>query len=249
MNVPQGDVGTFIAVPRGAARMALFASLDRELTKATMDLHDYLWTGAKHDEKALLTRLEAGAGGLDRHLGTGGVLARAVRPLVRAFEPSGVGADLFTFLHVVGNLAGGVEVRPRKPKEAARRASEVVVSNSIHLAAAAGRFELVEAFESGKTDFLSFQENLADVLTDRGVLPAREMHRAANLAYDLHATWDAGRPKDAQLVAAAGGIVNAGLHALRMVDALRALGRYRDPPFAAFAPAIRRIVDRLGAHA
>ena len=229
--------------------MTAFATLDRDVTNATTDLHDYLWTGAKHDEKALLARLEAGAGGLDRHLGTDGVLARAVRPLVQAFEPRGVGADLFTFLHVVGNLAGAVECRAREPKEATRRASEVVVSNSIHLAAAAERFEIVEAFESGKTDFLSFQENLADILTDRGVLPARDLPRAANLAYDLHATWDAGRPKDAQLVAAAGGIMNAGLHALLMVDALRDLGRYRDPPFAALAPAIRRMFDGLGAHA
>ncbi|MGQ0798037.1 MAG: hypothetical protein ACT4OI_09300 [Methanobacteriota archaeon] len=229
--------------------MAAFATLDRDLTDATEDLHDYLWTGAKHDEKALLARLEAGAGGLDRYLGTDGLLADAVRPLAVAFEPRGIGPDLFTFLHVVGNLAGAVEGRAHDAKEAARRASEVVVSNSIHLAAAAGRFEIVEAFESGKTDFQSFQENLRDVLTDRGVLPARDLPRAANLAYDLHATWDDERPEDARLVAATGAIVNAGLHAHMMVDALRDLGRYRDPPFAALAPAIRKMFDRLGAHA
>jgi len=226
--------------------MAAFAPVDRALSKAVEDLHDYLWTGAKHDEAALLGRLEEAAGRLDRHVRAGGSIADSVRPLVKSFDRRAVGADLFTFLEIVSHLAGAVEVRTKDPKDATRRASETVVSNSIHLASAAGRFEIVEMFESGKSDFMTFQDRLADLLTRRGVVQARELQRAANAAYDSHAIWSAGWSKDVQQIVAVAAIGNAAHHASLLADALRSIGRYRDPPYGSLASAVRRILDRIG---
>ncbi|HKZ89317.1 MAG TPA: hypothetical protein VJ300_03565 [Thermoplasmata archaeon] len=229
--------------------MASFATIDRSLSDSVSDLHDFLWAGAKHDQATLLRRLSDGASRLDAQLKARGAIARAVRPLVRSFDPRATGSDLFSFLYIVSGVAGAKARERRDPKEATRRASEVVVSNSIHLASAAGRFEIVEAFESGKSDFLSFQESLADILEARGVLPAHDLQRAANLTYNLHATWDASRPKDAQVLAATGAIGNAVLHSSLFGEALRPLGRYRDPPYGSLAPSLRRILENVGAHA
>lgn len=228
--------------------MASAAILDRRVVKPVHDLHDYLWTGAKHDEGKLLQRLGDAAKTLDRHLGAR-VVSKAVRPLIRGFDRRASGADLFTFLWSLGNLVVAAEVRGRDPKEAIRRANEVVLSNSIHLAAASGRFDLVETFEGGKSDFDAFQASLAQALEDRGVLQAEEMRRLATAVYDRNATWRSDRPRDFQALALSAAIGDAALHSALLADALRALGRYRDAPYDGLVPALRRLVDRLGAHA
>lgn len=222
--------------------------LERKVVKPAHDLHDFLWAGAKHDEAALLARLEGAAKALDVHLKARLVL-KAVRPLLRAFEPRAAGADLFTFLWSLGNLAVASEARRRNPKEALGRATDVVVSNSIHLAAAVGRFDLVEMFEGGKADFDGFQGSLAQILEDRGVLPAEEMRSLATTLYDRNATWREDRPLEFQTVAATVGMGEAILHTALLVDALRAIGRYKDAPYGQLVPALRRILDRGGAHA
>ncbi len=228
--------------------MTSFAAVDRSFSRAIQDLHDYLWAGAKHDEADLLRRLTKGAVGLDRHLRAPGIVSKGVRPLAKSFDRHGVGADLFTYSYIVSGLAAAVERRKKQPREAAKRISEVVVSNSIHLASVADRFDLVETFQSGRTDFGKFQDRLAGVLEARGVLPAGELNRAANGVYDLHAIWDVGWPKDYQQVALVASIGATALHSAHFVEALRALGRYRNPPYGTLVPALRRILDRVGAH-
>jgi hypothetical protein len=229
------------------AAMASYAVLDRTVTKAVHDLHDFLWVGAKMEEAALLDRLRAAAKVLDAHLGTRAV-SRGAAPLLGSFDRRAMGSDLFTFLWIVGHLAIAAERRRADPKEAVRRASEVVSSNAIHLASASGRFDLVEMFEAGKTDFDAFQAGLAEVLEDRGVLAAGAMRRLAVTVYDANATWRADVPKDAARIAATAAIGDAALHSTLLVEALRTLGRYRDAPYAQLAPALLRVLDAPKAH-
>jgi len=228
--------------------MASFAALDRSLSSAVSDLHDHLWHAPKKDERGLLRRLEAGAVALDRHLGTRGLVAGAVRPIVRDFRSYPGGKDLFEFLHTVSQLAAAVEFQPRKPKAAAKRASEVVSSLAIGLAAASDHFVFVEEFESGKASFLQFTTRLADALEQQGVVLAGEWKRTANEAWDLHAIWDERWTKDFQQVAARTAVASGGFVAALHVDALRALGHYHETPYGRLVPAVRRILTRSGAH-
>ncbi|OGS48424.1 MAG: hypothetical protein A3K68_01410 [Euryarchaeota archaeon RBG_16_68_13] len=229
--------------------MSSFTRLDKALTASVNDLHDHLWTKAAKDEAALLRRLETYSADLDRHLGTRGAIARSVRPLTRPFKKYPGGKDLFEFLHTIGHLAAAVELRPRRPRDAAKRAAEVVTSHAIGLAAAADSFHLVEAFEAGKSTFLEFTAALADVLEEKGVVFAGEFKRTSNAAYDVNAVWDEDWPKEFGLVASAQVIVAAGFATALYVEALRALGQYHEIPHARLVPVVRRIVDRIGAHA
>lgn len=225
--------------------MVSFAVLDRTLSSAISDLHDYLWAGKRLEEKALLGRLERGAADLDLAVGARGAIASAVRPLVRDFRKYPTGPDLFTFLDAATNLSAAVEYFRRRPKLSAARASSLAVSLSIGLAAAADRFDLVETFEGGKTDFSEFTSRLADVLEEKGVLRAGEFRRAVNEPFDVNALWDPRASKDAQRIAALASTTSVAFACVLYVDALRALGRYRPVPFAKLTPAARRILDRL----
>lgn len=228
--------------------MTSFAVVDRALSSAVSDLHDYLWAGKRLEEKALLRRLERSAMDLDQYVQARGAIASAVRPLLRRFQKYPTGPDLFTFLDAVVNLSAAVEYFRRRPKLSAARASALAVSLSIGIASAADRFDLVEAFEGGKTDFSEFTSGLADVLEEKGVLRAGEFRRAVNEPFDVNALWDARAPKDAQRISALASTASVALACVLYVDALRALGRYRPIPFAKLTPATRRILDRLGGH-
>ncbi len=228
--------------------MARFAAVDRSLATSIQDLHDHLWHAPRKDEAALLRRIEAGASGLDQYLGARGSILRAVRPITRNFVKVPAGADLFTFLTVVANLAGAAETRRRKPKDAAKRCTETVVSLAIHLASVSDSFDLVEDFESGKTDFLDFTTGLADVLEERGVVRAGEFKRVANSVYDIHALWEDRASRDQDEVAVVAAIGSTSFAAVLFLEALRDLGRYRDLPYSRLVPAMRKILDRLGAH-
>ncbi len=225
--------------------MATFSTVDRKLTSAVSDLHDYLWVGKKIPQDRLLMRLEEAAADLDRHLGTRGLVSGGVRPLLRDFQRQPGGTSVFEFLHTVGNLAAAVQMQRRRPQESARRAAEVVTSCAIGLAAYADRFSLVEAFQGGKTDFAGFITDLADALEARGVVRAGEFKRAANMAYDIHATWDPDKTMDEQRVAAHAAVAAAAYAGVLHADALRDLGKYRDVPYGRMVPAIRRILEGM----
>ncbi|OGS45552.1 MAG: hypothetical protein A3K66_07140 [Euryarchaeota archaeon RBG_16_67_27] len=229
--------------------MTSFPTLDRSLAAAVSGLHDHLWIAPAKDERRLLARLLAGAVALDGHLGTRGLLAGGVRPIVRDFQKSPGGKDLFEFLHTASNLAAAAESVRTRPKAAAKRASEAVSSLAIGVAAASDSFHLVEAFEAGKTDFLEFTAALADVLEQRGVVLAGEFKRSANATWDIHAIWDERWSKEFQRVAAIAALGSAGFTAALHVEALRTLGHYHEVPYGRLVPVVSRILGRAGAHA
>lgn len=218
------------------------------LLEAISNLHDHLWAGGAQDEAKLLARLLAGARDLDRHLASRGRVERAVRPMVREFQKVTHGADLFTFLHAVAHLTAAADRVYRKPQEAAKHASELVVSLCIHLAASAGRHDLTEGFESGQTDFAEYTSRLADVLEERGVLRAGELRRAANQAFDLHALWDRQAPPESKRLMSTAAVASAALACVFFTEALRSLGRFRERPYGQLVPVADTVLGRLGAH-
>ncbi len=228
--------------------MPAYADSERRLGKALKDLHACVWGGARPDEKKLLEALRRGASDLDRHLGTRGRVERAVRPLLRTFHKLPQGADLFTFLQAVAGLSYAADRIRRNPKEAAKAASELGVSLTIHLAAASGAEALVEAFETGRQDFEEFSARLEDVLESRGVLRAGEFIRAVNLAFDIHAVWDARASTEVRRIMATTAIVSAAFACTVFVEALRALGRFREGPYGRLVPLVAVILADLGGH-
>ena len=228
--------------------MPSFPALDRSLRRAVRDLHDVLWTGKTMDETVLVARLERGVRDLDGWAGARGRIASGVRPLLHPFRPRPSGGDLFTYLDTVSNLAAAAAYVRTKPRESARRASDLAVSLSIGLASAADSFHLVEVFESGGTDFGAFADGLAGVLEQKGAIRAKEFRRATEEAFDLHALWDERAPRDAQQVTALACVGCAALSAQLFAEGLKALGRYRNVPYDRLVPSVRRILDRLGRH-
>ena len=226
--------------------MPAYAASERRLAAAIQELHDYLWSGARPEEKELLARLASGARDLDAHLGTRGRIERTVRAVTRAFRKSTQGPDLFAFLRAVAGLAYAADRVRRRPKEAAKAASELAVSLSIHLADASGAPDLVDRFELGRQDFGEFSARLQDHLEDRGVLRAVEFRGAANLAFDIHALWDRKAPAVERRVVAHAAVVAAGFACVVFVDALRALGRYRDLPYGRLVPVVAAVLGKLG---
>ncbi len=228
--------------------MASYAAAERKLAASLKDLHDYLWAGGRPREAELLRRLIRGARDLDRHLGTRGRVERAIRPLTRRFRKTPQGADLFTFLQAVAGLSYAADRIRRSPREASKAASELGVSLTIHLATASGADALVDRFETGREDFGEFSVRLQDVLEGRGVLRAAEFTRAANLAFDVHALWDARAPTERKRVMATTAVVAAGFACVMFVDALRALGRYRESPYGRLVPLVAAVLQDLGGH-
>lgn len=228
--------------------MASLASAERNLLSALSDLHDYLWAGARPDEARLLARLQRGARYLDRRLGGGRRVERAVRPMVRGFQKVTQGPDLFMFLQAVARLSFAADRVRRAPQESVKSASELAYSLCVHLASAAGRHELTEAFETGASDFAAYSSKLADALEERGVLRAGEFRRATNQAFDLRALWDARASSEAKRIMAATAVTSSGFACVLFVEALRTLGRYREPPYAHLVPLVATILGRLGGH-
>lgn len=243
MNLSPADLSAYPGLP---GRMASYAASEQKLASALKDLHDYLWGGTKPREDELLRRLVRGAKDLDRHLGTHGRVERAVRPLTRKFRKAPQGADLFTFLQAVAGLSYAADRVRRNSKEAAKAASELGVSLTIHLASSSGGDSLIDAFESGRQDFDEFSAGLQDVLESRGVLRAAEFTRAANLAFDVHALWNRRASPATKRIMATAGVVSAGFACVVFVDALRALGRFRQTPYAKLVPLVAAILQDLG---
>ncbi len=218
------------------------------MLEAVSQLDEYLWAGARVDERRLLTRLERGARDLDRHLRLRGRLARSVRSQIRRFRRGTQGADLYTFLQAVACLSFAADRVVRRPREAVKAASQTTVSLCIHLASASNRADLVRAFESGHADFAEFSGKLADALEERGVLRAGEFRRAANQAFDLGALWDGHASAETKRILATASVASAGFACVLFVDALRAIGRYREMPYARLVPTVATILRRLGGH-
>lgn len=228
--------------------MASFASIDRRLSSAVDGLHDVLWSGSRLNRPRLLARLDRAARALDERMGLHGALAAGARPLVRRFDKERNGADLYTFLKTASDLSAAVTWSRSSPRQAARRASELAVSLSIHLASAAGRFDLVRSFEAGTTDFGAFSSRLADVLEEKGAPRAGEFRRAVNGAFDVRALWNEKASGDARVVAATAATAFAGYACILFVDALKAVGTYRRVPYARLVPVTRRLLAHLGGH-
>jgi hypothetical protein len=226
-----------------------FGPIDRSLRRAVKDLHDFLWTGKTFEEAGLVRRLERSARDVDAYLGARGRISRGVRPLLRPFKKYPSGPELYTFLDTVSNLSAAVELARRSPRESANRAKELVVSLSIGLASHADSFHLVDAFESGKTDFDAFASDLAKVLEGRGMVRAREFRRLTEETFDLQALWDNGWSRDVQRTAAVASIGCAGLAAVLYVEALKALGKYREVPYRELGPVVQTILNRIGGQA
>ena len=229
--------------------MVSYAASERRLAVAIKDLHAYVWTGRRADEAELLARLVRGARDLDRHLGTRHRIERSVRAMTRRFRKGAEGVDLFTFLQATAGLSYAADRVRRQPREAARAASELAVSLTVHLASAAGADRLVARFESGRADFDDFTDGLHDALESRGVLRAAEFDRAANLAFDIHALWSPKHPPAVRRVMASASLASAGFACVVFVDALRSLGRYRETPYARLVPVVAAVLGRRGGQA
>ncbi len=245
MNVVSATLSPALGFPDA---MASYAVSERRLSRAIRDLHDYLWAGKRADEGKLLPRLLRGARDLDGHLGTRGKVERAVHAISREFRRGAPGADLFTFLQAVAGLSYAADRVRRQPREAAKAASELGVSLSVHLATAAGAENLVDQFESGRRDFGEFVAALRDALEAAGVLRAAEFGRAVNLAFDIHALWDDRLSREAKRVMATTSLSAAAFASVVFVEALRSLGRYREKPYAALVPVAATILSRQGGH-
>ncbi len=228
--------------------MASYAAAEQALLEAVAQLDDYLWSGARVHEGRLLARLERGARALDGHLKLKGRLARTVRNQIGRFRKGSQGADLYTFLQAVARLSFAADRIRRRPRESAKAASALSVSLCIHLASASGQSDLVRAFEGGRTDFAQFSARLADALEQRGVLRAGEFRRAANQAFDVGALWDGHASAESKRVWATASVASAGFACVLFVDALRAIGRYRETPYGRLGPAVATILGRLGGH-
>ena len=211
-------------------------------------LHDHLWGGRRQDEGQLLRRILRDTDALDRRIGARGSLRAGVRPLIREFGDAEVAEDLYTFLAVAAELDAAVAAARRSPRRAAKLASRLAVSLCIHLASVADRFDLVREFEAGSVDFGTFTDRLEDALEDRGVVRAGDFCRAAEMAFDANALWDERADPDVKRVAAWSAVVSAALAACLLVDALRPLGRCRDPPYGRLSPLVARILVRMGGH-
>lgn len=228
--------------------MASYAASEQRLLEAVAQLDDYLWGGARVDERRLLRRLERGARDLDRHLKLRGRLARSVRSQTRRFRKGTQGADLYTFLQAVARLSFAADRVGRRPRDAAKAASELTVSLCIHLALVSGRTDLVRSFESGRTDFGEFSGRLADAIEERGVLRAGEFRRSANQAFDVGALWEGHASPETRRVLATASVASAGFACVLFVDALRSLGRYRETPYGRLVPVVATALRHLGGH-
>ncbi len=228
--------------------MASHAAAEQRLLDAVSDLHDYLWSGARLDERKLLTRLERGVRRLDAHVVARGRIVASVRPILRHFQRRTHGADLFAFLQATSHLAFAADRVVRRPKEATKASSEIVVSLCIHLASAAGRVDVVDAFEAGRSDFGEFTATLGDLLEERGVLRAQEFRRAANQAFDIQALWDGHAAPEAKRIMASASVASSAFACILFVDGLRALGRYRDEPYRRMVPIVYAILRRAARH-
>lgn len=218
------------------------------MLEAVAQLDEYLWAGARVDEHRLLARLERGTRDLDQHLKLRGRLLRPVQTMTRRFRKGTQGADLYTFLQAVSRLSFAADRVTRRPRDAVKAASELTVSLCIHLASAANRGDLVRTFESGRTDFAEFSAKLADALEERGVLRAGEFRRAANQAFDVGALWGGHASQEAKRIMATASVASAGFACVLFVDALRAIGRYRETPWGRLVPIASTILRRLGRH-
>lgn len=229
--------------------MGSYAASERRLASAIQVLQDHLGAGARVDEPELLARLLRGARDLDRHIGTHGRVERAVRPLTRKFRKGAPGIDLLTFLQAAAGLSYAADRVRRRPREAAKAASELAVSLSLRLASASGARALVDRFEAGHEDFGEFSAGLRGALEGRGVLRAAEFSRSTNLAFDIHALWSRKAPPATKRVLATASVAAAGFACVVFVDALRALGRYHETPHARLVPVVAAILEGLGGQA
>lgn len=147
-----------------------FDALDARLARDVKALHDCLWVpGWTGDADALRADILRDARSLDRFLEAGGVLSRNVVTLSKRLAGTREGGLLFEFLSTISRLTAATErLRRGDIHGASEGAVRTAESVSIGACSLIGRFDLVESWESGTTDFEGYTRNLADALEGRG---------------------------------------------------------------------------------
>jgi hypothetical protein len=212
--------------------------------------HDFLWhPDAKVDGEKLLADLQREARELDAFLVAGGKIRRHAAAFAEATrkDKDRHGPDLFELLHDTYNLTAATEhVRKKDYKRAAEHVARIVESDSIGTCAALDSFNLVNEWEGGTISFETYAGRLADLLEGKGVVEAGQYKRMMVAARTFGNEWDAGVPREQQLLAARAA-VEAAAWCTVATRAIRgaATGRPSPVPAKDYSAVIRRIVARL----
>lgn len=227
--------------------MRAFTSLDKRLSRDSDALHDFLWQGKKAGEVKLRANLQKDLRDLDAFVGAGGKLRRAATALDRAWGNPGAGESLFELVNHTYNLTAATEhlLRRRDPKGAGEHVADAVESVSIGVCSNLGRFELVEEWESGKTDFETYAGKLADQLQAKGVSRAGEFKRHLVAARNFGKSFDSTAPTAEQTLGARAAIANGLWVTLASVSIRTALGSSPGFSYEDFASVLAKISDRL----
>ncbi len=223
-----------------------FAALDKRLSRDSSALHDFLWQGKKGGETKLRANLHRDMGDLDALLGAGGRLKKPASRLGRAWGQPGAGESLFELVNHTYNLTAATDhlIRRRDPKGAGEHVADAVESVSIGVCSNVGRFELVEEWEGGKTDFETYAGKLADHLQSKGLRRAGEFKRHLVAARNFGRGFDATTSKPEQVSGARAAIAN-GLHVtLASVSIRAALGSAPHFSYDDFAAVLEKIAGR-----
>ncbi len=224
-----------------------FAALDKRLSRDGNALHDFLWQGKREGEAKLRADLQKDLRELDAFLGAGGKLRRAATALDRAWGNPGAGESLFELVNHTYNLTAATDhlLRRRDPKGAGEHVADAVQSVSIGVCSNAGCFELVEEWESGKTDFETYAGKLADRLQAKGVPRAGEFKRHLVAARNFGKAFDAAAPTAEQTLGARAAISNGLWVTLASVSLRTALGSPPRFSYEDFASVLSKISGRL----
>jgi hypothetical protein len=224
-----------------------FASLDKRLSRDSDALHDFLWQGKKAGEAKLRADLQKDLRDLDAFVGAGGKLRRPATALDRAWGNPGAGESLFELVNHTYNLTAATDhlLRQRDPKGAGEHVADAVESVSIGVCSNLGRFELVEEWKSGKTDFETYAGKLADQLQAKGVSRAGEFKRHLVASRNFGKSFDSTAPTAEQTLGARAAIANGLWVTLASVSIRTALGSSPGFSYEDFASVLAKISDRL----
>ncbi len=228
-----------------------FHPLDARLDRDLGELHDCLWVpGWAGDRDALRADILRDARSLDRFLEVGGSLHRNVVTLSRRIERAREGTLLFEFLSTLHRLTAATErLRKGDIDGASASAARTAEGLSIGACSLIGRFDLVEAWEAGKTDFEGYTRSVADALEAQGYGGAGEFKRMLNVAHSLARSKAGSREERA--IAARAAVASALWCGMALGRLRRAVGTLPAVPFRDYPKIVARIAARswAGAHA
>lgn len=227
--------------------MTGFLALERRMGRDMEELHDYLWSPTwKGDPEALRRRLLRDARELDTFLRAGGRLRRNAEALATPWSKDRMDDSLFELLDHAFNLTAATQrVQSKDFDGAVRHATSVAQSASIGLCASAGRFEIVQEWQSGKTDFDTYTQRVADFLQEKGVPQAGQFRRLLNAVYAFAKAEEPGAWKPVRAQAARTAVEATAWCVLAEVSIRTALGVPPKFPADDFGDVVARIVARL----